>query len=483
MRLQHVLVAGAISAGSMAGFGQTTVTGNGSAGKVPVFTTTGSTIGDSVIYQSTNGNVGIGTTSPDAPLKVNTSAGTTKIFGPNLELNNFGAEYNLSVSSGNFNVQNNSDAGAPTRFTILGGSGNVGIGTTNPAYPLDVNGGMNAATVNGTAMFTGHQLGGTYAYSDAIFKAVTDNPNGSANYYFQGLAGSKTNFSVRADGQAYFAGGINSGSYSFISSYRGSSNNFTNLFMGGALVDNGNGSYTVQTDGGSNYFAAIRMDNSGGNAGAINFYTAGSSGGSSYTIPNSQLPSYQRMTIVGSNVGIGTSFPGAKLEVNGNIRLTSGSGASMTYPDGTVQSTAWNGTTCGGDYAESIDVTGDRKSYEPGDVLVVDPKLPGKFLKSSEPYATTVMGIYSTQPGLTGRRVGAPKTGEEVPMAMLGIVPTKVSTENGPIKPGDLLVTSSTPGYAMKATDRSRMVGALIGKALDYLESGTGVIEVGIALQ
>jgi len=36
------------------------------------------------------------------------------------------------------------------------------------------------------------------------------------------------------------------------------------------------GSYTVQTDGGSNYFAAIRMDNSGGNAGAVNFYTGAS---------------------------------------------------------------------------------------------------------------------------------------------------------------------------------------------------------------
>lgn len=36
------------------------------------------------------------------------------------------------------------------------------------------------------------------------------------------------------------------------------------------------------------------------------------------------------------NVGIGTTAPTAPLEVNGNIKLTSGSGASMTYPDGTV---------------------------------------------------------------------------------------------------------------------------------------------------
>ena len=66
----------------------------------------------------------------------------------------------------------------------------------------------------------------------------------------------------------------------------------------------------------------------------------------------------------------------------------------------------------------------------------------------------------------------------EIPMAVVGIVPTKVSTENGPIERGDLLVASSTPGYAMKGTDRSRMLGAVIGKALEPLDEGKGVIEV-----
>jgi hypothetical protein len=58
-----------------------------------------------------------------------------------------------------------------------------------------------------------------------------------------------------------------------------------------------------------------------------------------------------------------------------------------------------------------------------------------------------------------------------------------VSAENGPIRRGDLLVTSSTVGYAMKGTDRSRLTGAVIGKALGTLDSGTGVIEVVVTLQ
>jgi hypothetical protein len=177
-----------------------------------------------------------------------------------------------------------------------------------------------------------------------------------------------------------------------------------------------------------------------------------------------------------------TDFSGNQT-IPGNLKLTVGSGASITFPDNTVQSTAWTGSLGGGDYAESVDVSGDRKKYEPGDVLVIDPRSEGKFLRSAEPYSTNVMGIYSTKPGLTGRRQLSAKSPDEVPMAMMGIVPTKVSAENGPIRPGDLLVTSSMPGFAMKATDRRRMVGALIGKSLGRLDTGVGVIEVGVTLQ
>jgi hypothetical protein len=187
----------------------------------------------------------------------------------------------------------------------------------------------------------------------------------------------------------------------------------------------------------------------------------------------------------GGNVGIGTATPGAKLEVDGNVKLTAGSGASITFADGSVQSTAYTGVTCGGDYAESVDVAGVRTSYEPGDVLVIGPDNGSDVIKSNESYSTLVIGVYSTKPGVVGRRqtTNLRMSKTEVPMAMIGIVPTKVSAENGPIKRGDLLVTSSTPGYAMKGTDLSKMLGAVIGKALGNLDSGSGLIEVVITLQ
>ena len=72
---------------------------------------------------------------------------------------------------------------------------------------------------------------------------------------------------------------------------------------------------------------------------------------------------------------------------------------------------------------------------------------------------------------------------KEIPLAVVGIVPCKASAENGPIEPGNLLVASSTPGRAMKGTDRNRMLGAVVGKALEPLREGKGVVQVLVTLQ
>jgi len=183
------------------------------------------------------------------------------------------------------------------------------------------------------------------------------------------------------------------------------------------------------------------------------------------------------------NIGIGTTSPGAKLDVNGNVKI-SGAGGNLTFPDSTVQSTAWTGVLSGGDHAESVDVTRGREAFGPGDLVVIAPSQRGQFLKSATPYSRLVSGVYATKPGVVGRRQPRSKSSEgEIPMAMVGIVPTKVSAENGPIQRGDLLVSSATPGYAMKGTDDHKLTGVVLGKALGVLQSGTGVIEVLISLQ
>ena len=139
----------------------------------------------------------------------------------------------------------------------------------------------------------------------------------------------------------------------------------------------------------------------------------------------------------------------------------------------------------GADFAESFAVRGEKSSYAPGDVLTIDPSTNRRIALAHEPYSTLVAGIYSTKPGVLGvpHDLNGKIPAKEVPMAVVGVVPTKVTAENGPIQRGDLLVTSSTPGYAMKGTDRSRMIGAVVGKALQPLSGGKGEIEVLVTLQ
>ena len=237
------------------------------------------------------------------------------------------------------------------------------------------------------------------------------------------------------------------------------------------------GTVEIQGDSGGWAFGLNAVGYSGTNLGGFGFF--GTANTLNYYYIGNAFSAPSVAILPSGNVGIGTTSPAYSLDVAGIVHTST----AVVFPDGSQQTTAWTGTVCGGDYAESVDVIGRRKSYEPGDVLVIDPDAPGKFLESAEPYSTSVAGIYSTKPGLVGRREGAPKNPDAVPMAMVGIVPTKVDAENGPIRPGDLLVTSSTLGYAMKGTDRSKMLGAVIGKALGSLDSGKGVVEVVVMLQ
>jgi hypothetical protein len=136
----------------------------------------------------------------------------------------------------------------------------------------------------------------------------------------------------------------------------------------------------------------------------------------------------------------------------------------------------------GADFAEQIAVQGNEKDYEPGDVLVISAETDRAVELSTQPFATDVIGVYSTQPAVLA---GAPDKDDPlsgIPVAITGIVPCKVSAENGAIHRGDLLVTSSTPGYAMRAGANPPQ-GAVLGKALGELKDGTGVIQVLVTLQ
>ena len=144
------------------------------------------------------------------------------------------------------------------------------------------------------------------------------------------------------------------------------------------------------------------------------------------------------------------------------------------------------GTQTGGaDFAESVSIAGRKNNYEPGDVLVIDTNSDRQFTLAKTPYSTLVAGIYSTKPGVTATPHTSedPSLAAEIPVAIVGIVPCKVTNENGPIARGDLLVTSSTPGYAMRGSDKSMLPGAIVGKALQPFSGVKGKIEVLVTLR
>jgi len=140
----------------------------------------------------------------------------------------------------------------------------------------------------------------------------------------------------------------------------------------------------------------------------------------------------------------------------------------------------FNGGTqnSGADIAESVVASG-HEELGPGDVLVIDPAAPRRFARSSMAESPLVAGVYATKPGMLLRNgdVTGGIPAEEVPLAVVGIVPCKVCDEGGPIAIGDLLVTASLPGHAKKAPANARQ-GTLLGKALGTLDHGTETVEV-----
>jgi hypothetical protein len=70
------------------------------------------------------------------------------------------------------------------------------------------------------------------------------------------------------------------------------------------------------------------------------------------------------------------------------------------------------------------------------------------------------------------------------PIALSGRVWVKCDASIASISPGDMLTTSTTPGQAMKAIDRERSYGAVIGKAMTSLKRGEcGLVLVLVNLQ
>ena len=161
-----------------------------------------------------------------------------------------------------------------------------------------------------------------------------------------------------------------------------------------------------------------------------------------------------------------------------NIILRDGSGSDSITLDGDKGDIVLGNADC----AEDFDIS-DPLDIEPGTVVVLDEK--GKLQANSKPYDKKVAGVISgagdSKPGLVLDKKHSQNNRR--PVGLMGKVYCKVDADSSPIEVGDMLTTSFTPGHAMKAEDPFRAFGAVIGKALQSIRSGKGLIPILISLQ
>jgi hypothetical protein len=136
----------------------------------------------------------------------------------------------------------------------------------------------------------------------------------------------------------------------------------------------------------------------------------------------------------------------------------------------------------GSDCAEDFDIM-SSSHIEPGTVMAIGDD--ARLVESHRAYDKRVAGIVSGagdyKPGIVLGKDGSRK--DRVPLALIGKVFCKVDATYAPIEVGDLLTTSPTQGYAMKAEDPSKAFGAVVGKALAPLKEGKSLLPILVALQ
>lgn len=219
-------------------------------------------------------------------------------------------------------------------------SGNVGIGTTSPGKALEVMGDISLPSINGNKQIY------TWSSSDANWRiGMSASPgfttsmtsshvqylaygNASGQGFAMGVNGSQSSFEITGSNHnAFFRGNVGIGTAtptSKLEVYQSTTNSTQNVglrsWTGNSSGYYGNTQLQLAFGGGAGSFAhAIksRHNSSGISGNAIDFYL---------WQPGDNVNgegSLNVMTLNGTNVGIGTTAPAYRLDVNGSINASS----------------------------------------------------------------------------------------------------------------------------------------------------------------
>ena len=309
-----------------------------------------------LILNRYGGNVGIGTSTPGAKLDV--YYGTTRLWHSTGAYTQFNAnELNHYTSTGGANTlyiqypggnwHTNIGHGA---LFIQGNNGNVGIGTTSPAYKLDVIG--NGLRIRNTGDGSGIYLkpganssspnlignGGNSSEETAIYGAgnvsinIDSNNNGTNGFYIRQNAesGGTTLFSLGEDNTAYFNGpnvgiGITNPSYklAFNASTTEAKIGLNGGYVRGLTITPIDDTDAVSRKYLHDNFAPISINSNAFVQNGNSFGTTATLGTNDNNHLNFETNSTTRMTIYNNgNVGIGITNPSYKLQVNGNSYIS-----------------------------------------------------------------------------------------------------------------------------------------------------------------
>jgi len=335
---------------------------------------------------------------------------------------------------------------ASTPRVSIANNGNVGIGTTSPAAPLDIAVGDKRFQVRSDGgLVPGINLTGTggnlgiLRIRNAIEMWPDDGGTRPGKIALVNAAASA--FTIALDGGS------------------GNASLAGNLSFGSAtrqMLDLWGGVYGIGVQGYTEYF---RSD------GGFAWFQ----GGSHDDFTFNPGPGGNVLMVLDSKgyLGIGKTNPATPLDVNGRTRTKSLE------------------IVGGADLAEPIEVDGD---VEPGAVVVIDAERPAHFKVAAQPYDRKVGGVISgangLSPGMVMRVEGDAATNGRHPLALSGRVWCRCDAAYGAITPGDLLTTSATTGHAMRvADDKDAPRGCIIGKAMTPLAEGKGLVLVLVNLQ
>ena len=317
------------------------------SGGFAFYNTTGSTFSSSsplLMRITAAGNVGIGTTNPQTILSTGSTISNIKLAlyddGTSANFYGIGAINNAITFSAGQSISANPQM-------VLKMSGNVGIGTTNPTFLLDVNGvpPSSLPTIGGSGTYTTSSLPGNYAVYTFTSGTCTFTPvaNMQVGYIVVGGGGSSG-----TPGGSYAGGGGGGGvvysTYTNAKTFTAGTTYTITVGAGGTVPATGSGNAGSQSSivSGS-VFSVI----AGGGAGGIT-NNGGTSAGGSYTIGTGATGSTgvtgitggtgssgsapaSGITVTDSTVGISSIFGGGGGGVNGSGSTGGGGYGVTTY--------------------------------------------------------------------------------------------------------------------------------------------------------